>query len=194
MNENIKLQEQRIELIVEKMRDAYGKINFKQHVRPLFAESDSEFYVATIRRMSIKGLIILEVGSGSDYNLTDYGWTFKGFENEKVEKERNERLERVQKKSVIETNRAVQRNIVTQERYAKRSIYIALASLLFIGITGWMQYRDNTEQEIKDLRLQVRKSTQSLDSIKLFIHNIDSSMARIYNVHSEIKNTFVKKR
>jgi hypothetical protein len=68
-----------------------------------------------------------------------------------------------------------------------------LVSLVFIGITGWMQYRDNTQQEIRNLRLQIRNSSQSLDSIKLFIHAIDSSMVGIYNIHSEIRDTFVKK-
>jgi len=85
-------------------------------------------------------------------------------------------LEVKQIESNINTNTSVQTNIKTQEKIGNRSLILAGISVLFIALTFLDNLNDKSSKELQELRQQLQKSTQSLDSIQLFLKGIDSSM------------------
>ena len=70
-------------------------------------------------------------------------------------------------------------NFKAQTKSNKWSRWLAGLSIMFIGITAALQWRDKTPTEVKDLKLQVQKSSQTLDSIRLSLKEINFSMKKM---------------
>ena len=89
--------------------------------------------------------------------------------------------------SVRETNESIKnlydntlpQTFIAQNRFGNWSLILTGLSITFIGITAYLQWKDQTPTEVRALKQQVQQSLQSLDSIALYHKKIDSSMKNL---------------
>ena len=89
--------------------------------------------------------------------------------------------------SLIKTNNSIRvlnevilpENFKSQDKFGKRSLILAFISVLFIAITAYLQWSDQKNSELKEIKLEIEKSGHILDSINTHYKSIDSSLKKI---------------
>lgn len=122
--------EKLVEQVLEHMKNDVGSVEF-----------DKLSYLGHLenkvrRRMMTKGLITQPFANKSNLKtLTEYGWTFPGFDKERKEIAEKKELERKQIQSVIDTNESVKSlNTKTETFYTKQVNYNNIQKLLTLVI------------------------------------------------------------
>ncbi len=89
--------------------------------------------------------------------------------------------------SLVKTNESIRilnekilpENFKSQDKFGKRSLILALISVVFIAITAYVQWNDQKNSELKAIKLEIEKTRKTLDSINIHYKSIDSSLRKI---------------
>lgn len=92
-----------------------------------------------------------------------------------------EELEVQQLRSVILTNDATREALNSQNNYNRNSLILAGMSVLFIVVSTILQCTSSTDNELKGIREQLQKSTNTLDSIRNHLAALDT--AKVIYLH-----------
>jgi hypothetical protein len=69
----------------------------------------------------------------------------------------------------------------SQRRFGNRSLILAGLSVLFIGATAYLQYRDKTAQRVQELQQIMRQQEQKIKEIRTSLQEINSSIGKLKN-------------
>ncbi|MGK2862614.1 MAG: hypothetical protein ACSLE0_11820 [Chitinophagaceae bacterium] len=148
-----------------------------------------------IRKDSPTGnwFILLDEGS-SIYN----SGSFRGYlERQKISYEIKEQLDAATLKmadSVVKTNDSVETtnnsvrnlndiilpaNFTAQEKFSNRSLWLAFFSVVFIGVTAYLQYQDKTAQRVEELKREVKETSKTLKELQSSLKEVNSSIQKI---------------
>jgi hypothetical protein len=174
--------------------DVYSKFeeDKKPGVRSAMASLEEK---KCIRKDSPMGnwFILLDEGS-SIYNSGG----FRGhLERQKIAYEIKEQLDAATLKmadSVIKTNNSVEAtnksfqnlnnvtlpaNFTAQEKFSSRSLWLAFLSVVFIGVTAYLQYQDKTSQRVEELKQEVKETSKTLKELQLSLKEVNYSIQKI---------------
>lgn len=94
------------------------------------------------------------------------------------QKRRNDDRIRFEERKMQLEQQQIESNLVTNI-LARRNVYwsIGLASLsvIFIAVSAFLQWRDETATEVRELKLQMQKTSASLDSIARSLNEMNSA-------------------
>lgn len=155
-----------VERVIEHMKSDVGSVEFDK------LEYLEDLSMKVRRRMMTKGLITQPFASKSDLKtLTEYGWSFTTFEQERKSKKEKEDLEKAQSQSIIDTNRSVRKtNLMTTVNIISTIIFSIV--VIFIQIKSCNREKLKIKQEEDRLLLDSIKSSQQLLHDSLFQNKI----------------------
>ena len=71
------------------------------------------------------------------------------------------------------------KNFTSQKIFGYGSLGLTAISVIFIAISACQQCNDSTEDQVKNLKEEVQKTTTALDSIQRYLKNINFSLQNI---------------
>jgi hypothetical protein len=165
------MNEEELELIIEQtvaiMKTDDGTI--KKTEIPIPSElqkTDAEKPI--IRKMRAHNLVLPEIDKIHPTNflyLSERGWAFTTFDNERSEKADRKRLEEDQLRSVIRTNNFVRISGI---------LTLIIAGLTVVYVSK--DYYKDASPDLKPLYKQLERTSQILDSMRQVEKGIDSSL------------------
>lgn len=163
MTEDEKTTEIFIEAYLEDMKKRHGVMDL------------SSISSEDVHRMIVKNLITYIPDSSHKYRLTEYAWSFKGFEAERKEISDRKELETNQMQSVINTNSNVQKSNIAQIKFQNKYLLLTAFTAIFILISIVQKFGDKSEQQLQDIKTELQKIDTTLKNIQPFHVRIDSS-------------------
>ncbi|MGN6401400.1 MAG: hypothetical protein ACTHMD_13160 [Flavisolibacter sp.] len=142
--------------------------------------ADAELRKPYVRRLRIKGLISQhDIENAFVYNLTNYGWTFEGFEAERKRQQKKEILEDEERQSVIDTNKSSKRSNFWSPFFAGLAAFIAFLTFL-------NELRSDKLQQTPLQQFQQQMKLQ--DSVLQTLQNRQDSLLRKVSYQDSVLN------
>lgn len=98
-------------------------------------------------------------------------------------KRQTDAIEQTNKSTLKLNEEVLPQNFKSQEKSSKQSFWLAFVSAsistIIIAATAYLQYKDSTDEQLKELKQEVQKSSTALDSIQHYLKNINSSLQNV---------------
>jgi len=174
------------------LRELYPNIDPKNFDRARFESGNVSALLRGMQKSNLIEYRDFSLGSGNktggvswldttpiNATLTQYGK--EAFDNE-INKGETKRLT----ESTIETNQSVRdtnfatiQNMRFQKASQLCSLILAGLSVLFIGISAYLQYQDKTAAKVQDLQQQLQKTSDTIKQLELSLKEINSSIQKL---------------